>query len=463
MDIKRKLSPWLLACGWAVLLGLAAYLPSFWSARSMDIAVYWEAGTRMRLGAVDLYAEPTDPENDIGLYIYPPLFAALMAPLTWLPRGFGYAAWAMLQWLIAVLAFVVTGRMVGLHASPRSMTGLGSLTSAAGPEDSKGASFALPLLVAVFGAAWTNFSEGQVNFLLVLFVAAGLWQLETGRTIRGGLLLAAAAHLKVIPIVLLLVLLAQRRFKAAGAMFVGCSVLWLVPLVWTVPAHGVVDGVARNIELTREYADSIVSPRVKSQSPDDVGGVRAPNNSLGAVVNRYFGNDQRLATSLKERSPLLFSAPEPLRKWGGFGLGCLLFSAALLLAWRRREHRNARNAAAGLALLSAALGNLLFWPHHLALLLLVLGPLLAFAMDEPRLRRIGWALCIAVLALCFLPMIDNEGGWLVWVQVLGTPTLCVLAVFAVVWITFMRRGIAGDGLPPILPRDDETDTRNSAA
>ncbi|MBX3461458.1 MAG: DUF2029 domain-containing protein [Planctomycetes bacterium] len=435
----------LLLCAGLALAGLAVALPGYWQDYSMDIAVYWEAAERMRSGGEHLYADAEDPHNRVGLYIYPPLLAALMAPVTWLPRGAGYAVWALAQWLFAAGALLAVARMCS-----RAVWRQGRM-------DPGLPAFLAPLVVAVFGAAWINFSEGQVNFLLLLLLASGLWQLEEGRTLRGGLLLAAAAHLKVIPIVLLLVLLAQRRFKAALAMLAGCALLWLLPLVWTVPAHGL-DGLGRNVQLSREYTELIVSPHARTQSPDNLGGVRAPNNSLGAVVNRYFGDGQRLSNDLPERAPLLFTAPEPLRKWGGFGLGCLLFGAALVLAALRRDTRHSRNAAAGLALLSAALGNLLFWPHHLALLLLALGPLLAAGRT-----RLAWGLCAAVLLFCFVPMIDRWGGPLAWVQVVGVPTATVLSVWTCVWITFARRGIAGQAAPPILPRHEETPARDPAA
>jgi hypothetical protein len=441
--------PALYAAAWLALLGLALWLPSFWQSTAMDVAVYWEAGSRMRVGGAEVYEPPTDPENWVGLYIYPPFFAAIFAPLTWLPRPVGYAVWAALQWMLAVYAFYFIGRMATATANanhsgdPGTTPRLTKLGAFVNPRAQ------LPLLVATFGAIWINFIEGQVNLLLVVFLASGLWQLEQGRSFRGGLLLAAAAHLKVIPIVLIAVLAVQRRFKACAAMTLGCAVLWLVPLVWTVPAEGV-HGLERNVALTGQYIARIVSPRVESQSPDDVGGVRAPNNSLGAVANRWFGEGHDLSLFTDDVSPLAFAWPEWLVKWAGFAAGFLLFIAALVFTAKRRHSAEARNTAAGLALIAAALGNLLFWPHHLSLLLVALGPL-AFM---PEYRRRTWLIAVSVAALCFVPLLD--AGYLLWLQIWGVPTACIVVVFGVLWWTFWKRA-------PILAAHEKANTRDFVA
>jgi hypothetical protein len=205
-----------------------------------------------------------------------------------------------------------------------------------------------------------------------------------------------------------------------------------------------------------DYVSNIAGPRVQAQEAGGLGGMRAPNNSLAAVVNRWLGDGDALSLFDDGHAPLLFTAPRWATRWAGFGFGVLLFCAALLLGAKRRDSAHARNAAAGLALLAAALGNLLFWPHHLALLLIPLGALAAAAPS----RRV-WAAAIAVPLICFVPMLF-PGTFVYWVLIWGLPTLCVIAVFATVWWTFWR-GIAGGEAWPILPRDEETSTRNPAA
>ena len=144
-------------------------------------------------------------------------------------------------------------------------------------------------------------------------------------------------------------------------------------------------------------------------------------------------------------------------RWIDQGLSGL----AMLLAWRRRDSRLARTGSIGLGLLAAALANLLFWPHHLCLLLLTLGPLCAVGMRDTKMRA-GLIAIGLVMALCYVPLLDRFAPF-DWMAILGTPTLGVLAVFALVFIHFMRRSIADNDDTPILRAHEETSTGNSVA
>lgn len=409
----------------------------------MDIDVYWEAGARMLKGGGKLYAESEDPVNRVGLFIYPPFFATLFAPLTMLPRWLGYAAWGLIQLLLIAAGFRATRGLCGVEGG------------------NTGRVFYLLMGLGLVGALWTNLQEGQVNMLLLSLLATGLWQLERGKYVSGGLLLAAATHLKVIPIVLLPLLIAQKRYKAAGMMAGGIAVLWFLPLVYSVPNYGIGEGFSTNVQLTQDYVDRIASPRLEKQSAFSLGGARAPNNALSAVARRYFDDGHKLSLHTDERAPLLTELPEGLVKWSGLGIGAVLGALAMLLAFKRRESRLARTGAIGLGLLAAALANLLFWPHHLCLLLLVLGPLTAAGIRAKDLRlSIGAA--GLVLVLCYLPLLDRFAPF-DWMAILGTPTLGVLLVFALVFFHFLRRSVADAGDTPILPADEEKTAGNPVA
>lgn len=443
-----------LIAGGVLLAVLVIWLQWFWAGTSMDVHVYWEAGARMWAGGSGLYDESEDPANRVGLYIYPPFFAGLFAPLTLLPRWLGYAVWGLIQ-----LALVA--------AALRGARGLCDV-----PPGAKARAFYAALLAAVYGALWINLQEGQVNMLLLAMIVVGLWQLERGRSVTGGLLLACAVHLKVIPIVLLPLLIAQKRFKAAAIMAGGVALLWLLPLLYTVPNHGVVDGWAANNRLWGEYAERIVTPRVEVQSADDLGGARAPNNSISAVVHRWFSEGSRLSLKRKDRSPIWTTLPETPVKYSGLAIGALLGAMAMLLAWRTRESRLGRTAAIGLGLLAAALANLLFWTHHLCLLLLVIAPLAARALDNARDRKWLYAALMTVLVLCYAPLINTVAP-LDWLAVVGAPTLGVLIVWAITFARFWNsppepvpvfHAVAqGAGAHILRGHDEATPTGNPAA
>lgn len=394
-----------------------------WRQLSFDVSVYWEAGERMRAGGELLYAPHTDPRNTVGDYIYPPLLATLVAPLTWLPRWAGLAVWGALQLAVTLWAALALARLcrVGAGRPTRDL--------------------ALLLGVACFAAVWINLTEGQINLLVVACVASGLARIEEDRPLTGGGLIGAAAHLKVLPIVLVGVLAVQGRWKALAGVALGGLLLLAAPLPWTVGAEGLTEGVARAVDLDRQWVQGRLAPSMSSQDPHRLGtSYRAPNHSLSAVLHRWFAEDQLLSNRSGDRSPLAVALPEPLLRWPGFGGAALLYLGALWLAWRTREpgRRLGRTAAAGLALVAAALANLLCWTHHLCLLALFLAPLFALAMRDARVgRRAGWLLG-ALVVLTFLPTIEQAPA-LDRLAVWGLPTIGVLVAWGVTFATFRPR------------------------
>jgi hypothetical protein len=394
---------------------LAVLMQRFWRDYSLDIAVYWEAGERMRQGGALLYKPPTDPANDVGRFIYPPTFATLFAPLTFLPRWMGYGVWGLVQ----------------LGAIGLSLRGLAGLCRV---DEKHRVDFLLLVLLAVFGAAWETLREGQVNFIVLAVISHGLWRISSKRELEGGVWLALAAHLKVIPGVLLAVLLVQRRWRAALGMTLGLGLFYFSPLIWTVPAYGVSEGIERNQTLTRQYIEEVAGPRVEKQEAASVGGPRAPNAALSAVMQRYFYKGSRLGLQTKERGPLLFEAENVFTHWGGFGIAALMYLAALVLAFRRRDTLGFA-AACGLAFSAATLGNLLCWPHHLAALGLVIAPLAALAMLEPRYLLRAAVAVGAIVLLCFVTLLPELEPLQIW----GLPSAGAIIAWGVCFWTFLTR------------------------
>lgn len=389
---------------------------------SVDISVFWEAGTRMAGGGSDLYAEPTDINNSVGQYIYPPLFSSIFAVFTVFPRRQGYLFWALCN--VAMIA-------ASLHMLAKTLR----VSTEYKPW------FMATVLLALFGAFWFNNMEGQVNTLVLLFLSAGVMYLERDKPLTGGAFLGGAAMLKVIPIVLVFVLLAQKRLRAAAGMLLGLLLFWALPMVWMLPS-GPVSAIEQNIELSNEYFFELVVERAKKSSASNLGGSRAPNNSLSAVGRRYFGEPSRLSTYKEDgKSPLLTEIPDSAIRFGTLGFGAILGGLSMLLAWRRRKYAHARVASLGLGLTAAAVVNPLYWPHHTILLALAIAPLVA----------IGWRvkLVIPLAAMCYLPLIEQVVP-LRWMGITGLPTLGVLVVWGMVFVESWRQSVDADAKPPIL-------------
>jgi alpha-1,2-mannosyltransferase len=137
------------------------------------------------------------------VYIYPPSFALLIAPLGWLPDGAAATIWIAIQQAALVGAIAVVLRW--LRPTRWAVAGL---------------------LVATltFYPLWVDAVQGQANLLVLLLVTVGIVGVLSGRPALG-LAIGVAAALKLTPLILVVWLLLDRRFRAAGFVLGGFALL----------------------------------------------------------------------------------------------------------------------------------------------------------------------------------------------------------------------------------------------
>lgn len=179
----------------AVLLALAGWaLLSFALSQELgaDVAAYWNAAERLRVGE-PLYLAGAANASD--LYRYAPWFAAAWIPLTYLPREAVTAAWTGLMFAAAFVSCL-----------PLLRRGPGGWAAFAlfGPFQFEGAMY------------------GNVQPLLVLVL---MWGVERR---AGPLWIALAASLKAVPLLLAIVYAGRGEWRRA-ALAAGLTVLLVVP------------------------------------------------------------------------------------------------------------------------------------------------------------------------------------------------------------------------------------------
>jgi alpha-1,2-mannosyltransferase len=136
-------------------------------------------------------------------YIYPPSFALLVAPLGLLPDGVAAAVWMAIEQASLAIAVVVVLRW----RRPTSW-----------------AIAALLFVTLTFYPLWVDVVQGQANLLVLLLVTVGIVGILRGRP-GFGVALGAAAALKLTPLILVVWLLLDRRFRAAAFVVGGFAIL----------------------------------------------------------------------------------------------------------------------------------------------------------------------------------------------------------------------------------------------
>jgi alpha-1,2-mannosyltransferase len=153
----------------------------------LDFHVYYQAALVLRRGE-DIYRAGISP-----LYIYPPLLAMLVTPLSLLPITAATILWKILQHIWLLLA---GGLLVSLLPRRSRLLATGVL-----------------LLGGLTAPLQSEIELGESNSLILVLIAGALWLMVQGDLLRhggpasragiSGLLLAIAASIKVLPLLLI--------------------------------------------------------------------------------------------------------------------------------------------------------------------------------------------------------------------------------------------------------------------
>jgi len=349
----------------------------------IDATAYWQAGVAMRTGRT-LYAATPVAALDKA-YLYPPAFAAAFAPLTLLSPVWGYAVWMALLGLCAIALATTCAELAGLR---REQT------------EARRTALALALAAGI-APVFDNFAEGQVNLLVTWLSAVALLNAERGRDRRAAFALAAAVHVKLVPIVLAGAFVVWRRPKLLAWLAVALVAVGCLPLAWRVGTLGAGAGLQA---FAGDYADFwgwILWPGASAHQVAGVPQLFAPNFSWNATLSRLFVDGTALSpfpALAERRGALLVALPPSAVHAVSTGLGLALLTVALWLCHRTRDDASRRVAAAGLVLLAAALAAPSCWQHHLVVLA-VAGAGLWRGLAERRRRdqRVAWTVAILPL------------------------------------------------------------------
>ncbi len=213
---------WVAAAGSLLVLviGLSKQIaPQYLSLSDSDFYTYYQAALAVREG-LNPFApvmawihgyQPGDPLVP-SYYVYAPLFAWLIVPLTLLPFAAAHLVWGLLN--VALLAGAIYSflRFAGERVSPLALL---VLTTAAS-------------LVSVVRL---EFYWGQADILLLFLLCASLWANQSRRPILAGVLLAVACVTKPPLLIFVAYLLWKREYRFALTALGGFVVLLFAPFL----------------------------------------------------------------------------------------------------------------------------------------------------------------------------------------------------------------------------------------
>jgi alpha-1,2-mannosyltransferase len=194
----------------AVLVGAAVVIYTLvlsQGARNhQDFGVYLNAARDILHGQPLYAAFLHHPFPDATLrpaYIYPPSFALLVAALGPFPDSAAAAVWMTIEQASLAVAVVVVLRW--LRPAGWAVT-------------------AVLVATLTFYPLWVDVVQGQANLLVLMLVTVGVVGILKGRPTAGAAIGAAAA-LKLTPLILVIWLVLDRRFRAAAFLLGGFAIV----------------------------------------------------------------------------------------------------------------------------------------------------------------------------------------------------------------------------------------------
>ncbi len=379
------------------LLALIFYAAIFvTSSDTLDLQIYLDSAERLRHGQSLYEVRYSFPEraSDFELqYLYPPALAALLAPVSFIPRPT-----LILLWQLGLVAALTASAVI-----------LSRLVCSTIPNAAQRLS---PLIVFPFLAFWPPTLDGilwgQVNGYILLLLVGAAYSATCRDDRASGIAVGLAAALKGTPIVLAIPLLVHRRWRAL-AWCVGAGIAAHLPLLaYQNGLHAIPEFIA----TTREIASGHV--------------VNDPN---------YDYSLRRVVSMFMEASPSLLSA-------------CSLGMMLLFLLVTALQQRNSTSLSresdtlCGLQMVSAIpvmmLISPLVWFHHLVWLFPVF--LITKACSASAIIR-----CVAVGSYILLtPLLyvhvfirhfTDLGEWIIK----PVPILITALSYVLVTVTLSRR------------------------
>jgi hypothetical protein len=208
-----------------LVLGLTAT----YQHRIGDYAGYLIVGD-LGLAGRDIYRDAPP-----GINTWPPFFGLACIPvalLSHLSLVGARVAWLLLNWGALLVALAASVRLV--YGKALVFGGLAGPT--AGGFDIVSTGALLPLLLCI---RWilSNFEHLQVNLIILALVLAGLVRHRTGRQRSAGMLIGAAAALKVIPILFVPYFFWRRQWRAMWWTAAAAAAWSVLPAIVYGPAR----------------------------------------------------------------------------------------------------------------------------------------------------------------------------------------------------------------------------------
>lgn len=342
--------------------------------------------------------------NRLNPYVYPPLLAVLMYPLSFLRFESAGMLWYGINLLFALASGILFSRILSSKDSPWHLV-------------------CPALLLATSEPLTRTLTAGQLNLMLLFLLSASWVLLSRERDIWGGIALGLAAAVKIFPALLIVYLFWRRKWRAAWAALLSAIVLTLIPAAIV------------GFRVSWDYVSLLRQMSYGSSTWSHLGQqyhIDPANQAPAALITRLLSINPQMGlygfANLPGLARLLSTAT-----------GIILLGAGFILCRTRKEtsHMQMEKLGFGLFLLLALLVPSLMWDHYLVIALLS-AVLFLSALKENH--RLGGILLLCAFSIYLMNITYHfwnpffSRGW-------GIPLASVKLAGALILLVLMMREI----------------------
>jgi Glycosyltransferase family 87 len=310
-----------------------------------DVEVYIH-GARLMLAGENIYATP-EPRGH-QYYLYLPLFAFLVVPLTFVPIQIAVVFWTALSaalawWIVIQFYHAMTG--ASFFSLPRKARWvIGFFT-----------------IFLTLRALLYHLDIGQANLLVMAVVVFGLRLLAAGRPVAGGIAVGLSIVLKIVALPLSILFVVQGRVRVVAGIACGVAAGLLLPAI--------VLGFERNLSYVSYWSTDVIL------AAGDLRSTRywplSMNYSLAAQLYRFFGDVVAFEHDGRPYSVTLFELPDAALQLAGklVPVATALVIAAYAWLYRRRDELTSLWGGAALSFCLAPVFSTLSHKHYFVMLL----------------------------------------------------------------------------------------------
>lgn len=328
--------------------------------------------------AIGLVVRNNGPLYEAGangeiLYMYPPTFALILAPITYLgPIGF-----VIVFTLATAIAWALSFRL--------------AMSLATGQSTSPSRWYEWLVLISTGPYVYDLFLLGQINLVLLLLVLYAARCLQRNRPGVAGICLGLAIAIKVFPMPILVYWAVRKEYRAIASAIVSCVVL-----VFVLP--GMIRGFERTQNEIAQWQRAMLGDSSgQSMSARSSVGFSRRNQSLFAVTHRL---TRELETGDGVHVNVLNMTPQQSQI---VALALIIaLGLVLLISTRCRFAPTAETAATetAMVLILTVLCSPLGWTYFYCWLLPAWAVAFHASRDQPRYRiPLGIAACLLIAAI----------------------------------------------------------------